>query len=49
MSHTDPFGGEFVWQSTPDYVENTHLTHFIRREGIASFDELMRRSSQNVA
>jgi len=49
MSKTFEFGGEIVWRPTPDYTENAHLTRFMRQNHIASFDELMRRSTQDVA
>lgn len=34
---------------TPDYTENAHQIRFMRQNHIASFDELMRRSTQDVA
>jgi acetyl-CoA synthetase len=43
------FGGEIVWQPTPDYVEQAHLTRFMRLHNIAGFDELMRRSTEDIA
>ena len=49
MSENDHFGGEIVWNPTPEYLENAHLTHFMRREGIADFGELMQRSTEDVA
>jgi acetyl-CoA synthetase len=49
MSETFEFGGEIVWRPTPAYTENAHLTRFMRQNYIASFDELMRRSTQDVA
>lgn len=44
----EPFG-EIVWRPTPDYIENAHLTHFMRQYGLASFDELLQGSSQDYA
>lgn len=43
------FGGPIVWRPTPDYIENANLTRFMRLHGIRDFDELMRRSTQDVA
>ncbi|MBP1702741.1 MAG: acs [Chloroflexi bacterium] len=49
MSEAFDFGGSFVWQPTPDYVQNAHLTRFMRLHGISGFAELMRRSTQDIA
>jgi acetyl-CoA synthetase len=43
------FGGEFVWQPTPEYVEPSHLRRFMRVNGLASFGELMARSTSDIA
>lgn len=43
------FGGDIVWQPTPDYIETAHLTHFMRTHNITSFDELMHRSTEDIA
>ncbi len=43
------FGGPIVWRPTPDYIENANLTRFMRLHSIRDFDELMRRSTQDVA
>ncbi len=49
MAQSFQFGGKIVWQPTPDYLENAHLTHFMRRHNINDFDTLMQRSTQDVA
>ncbi|MCW5873311.1 MAG: AMP-binding protein [Anaerolineales bacterium] len=41
--------GPIVWRPTPDYIENARLTEFMRAHNIASFDELMQRSTSDVA
>ncbi len=41
--------GPIVWRPTPDYIENARLTQFMRAHNIASFDELMQRSTSDVA
>ena len=48
---TDPFsfGGDIVWRPTPDYIEQAHLTQFMRLHGIAGFEELMQRSTVDIA
>ncbi len=48
MEQTFDFGGEIVWRPGPEYIEKAHLTEFMRRHGIASFQELMTRSTSDV-
>ena len=43
------FGGEIVWRPGPGYLEQAHLTHFMHQHGISGFDELMKRSTEDVA
>ena len=38
------FGGEIVWRPTAEYTERSRLKHFMTQHGIATLDELMRRS-----
>ncbi len=38
------FGGEIVWRPTDDYIRNSRLKAFMDQHGLATFDELMRRS-----
>jgi acetyl-CoA synthetase len=42
------FGGETVWQPTPLYTERSRLKHFMQQHGIATLDELMRRSTTDL-
>ncbi|MGD8753321.1 MAG: AMP-binding protein [Anaerolineales bacterium] len=42
-------GADIVWRPTPDYIENAHLTRFMSRHNISDFDELMQRSTDDVA
>ena len=42
------FGGEIVWQPTPLYTERSRLKHFMQQHGIATLDELMRRSTTDL-
>ena len=43
------FGGEIVWRPTPELIAQSHLKRFMERQGIGSLDELMRRSSSDIA
>jgi acetyl-CoA synthetase len=49
MSEPFLFGGEFVWQPSPETIEHANLTQFIRKHDIRDFDELMVRSTADVA
>ncbi|MGW8249470.1 MAG: AMP-binding protein, partial [Anaerolineales bacterium] len=49
MSDKVEYGGPIVWRPSPDDVENANLTDFMRRYTIPDFDELMRRSTADVA
>ena len=37
------------WRPTADYVEQANLTRFMRRHGLATYDDLLRWSVQDVA
>lgn len=43
------FGGEIVWRPTPECVANSNLRRFMDAHGIASLDELQRRSTSDIA
>lgn len=49
MSDQFDFGGEIVWRPTTEYIERAHLTAFMRRHEIKDFNELMQRSTADVA
>lgn len=49
MPESPTFSNPIVWQPTPDYIENARLTEFMRAHNIAGFDELMARSTSDVA
>ena len=49
MSLSFEFGGKIVWQPSLDYLEKAHLTQFMRQHDIRDFEELMRRSTEDVA
>jgi acetyl-CoA synthetase len=43
------FGGDIVWRPTPDYTERSHLLRFMRQHGLASFADLLARSTADIA
>jgi len=43
------FGGEIAWRPSPADVERANLTAFMRAHELDGFDELMRRSTEDVA
>jgi acetyl-CoA synthetase len=43
------FGGEFVWHPTPELVAQSNLQRFTKKHGLGSYDELMRRSTTDIA
>jgi acetyl-CoA synthetase len=49
MSSDYIYGGDIVWSPTKDYTENAHLTKFMHKHGIKSFDELLARSTEDIA
>jgi acetyl-CoA synthetase len=49
MSDQFEFGGEIVWRPNEDYLENARLTAFMKQHKISSFEELMDKSTQDVA
>ena len=42
------FGGEIAWRPSPDVIERSRLTAFMRRHGLASFDALLERSTTDL-
>ena len=49
MSEQFEFGGEIVWRPTTNHIEKANLTQFMRQNDIVDFNELMRRSTKDVA
>jgi acetyl-CoA synthetase len=43
------FGGDIVWKPTPKNVEHANLTAFMRTHAIKDFNELMQKSTSDVA
>jgi len=48
MTEQFTFGGDIVWQPTPQQIEHANLTTFMRAYDIRDFDELMQRSVSDV-
>lgn len=40
--------GQIVWNPSAETIENAHLTRFMRKHNLASFDDLMVRSTEEV-
>jgi acetyl-CoA synthetase len=49
MKRTGDASDEIVWRPSPEHIENAHLTHFMRQNNVASFEELIERSGSDVA
>ncbi|MFW9962456.1 MAG: AMP-binding protein [Candidatus Sifarchaeia archaeon] len=49
MKETFEFGGEIVWRPTEEHVEQANMTRFMKLHDIDNFDELMQRSTEDVA
>ena len=49
MTEQFSFGGEIVWKPTPEHIEHANLTAFMRKHGIQDFEELMQKSTSDVA
>jgi hypothetical protein len=47
LKETFEFGGEIVWRPTSEHVKNANLTRFMEQHGIVSFDELLKRSTED--
>ena len=43
------FGGDIVWRPTQEHIDNARLTAFMQHHNINSFDNLMQRSTEDVA
>ncbi|HFQ92857.1 MAG TPA: AMP-dependent synthetase [Anaerolineae bacterium] len=49
MSDQFTFGGDIVWQPTPAHIEHSNLKRFMDLHGIGSYDELMEKSTGDIA
>jgi acetyl-CoA synthetase len=48
MTDEFAFGGEIAWRPTPEYRDGSRLAAFMRRHGISSYDDLVRRSTHDL-
>jgi len=39
---------DIIWKPTPEYLENANITRLMRRHGIADYDSLIARSTQDI-
>jgi len=50
MSRSSEYGGDtFVWHPTPERIARAHLTHFMAANKITNFEQLLERTSSDVA
>lgn len=40
--------GEFIWEPTPDYIDNANVTRLMRRHGVDDFHDLVRRTQEDI-
>jgi acetyl-CoA synthetase len=40
--------GDIVWKPTEDYIEKANITRFMKKHGIKSYDDLIKRSTENI-
>src|SRR5881409_3970250 len=43
------FGGEFVWHPSPELIAQSNLQQFIAKLRLGAYDELLRRSTSDIA
>ena len=48
MTESFQIGGEIVWRPTPEYIDQAHLTRFMRQHNIPDFPELLRHSTEDI-
>jgi len=49
MTDQFTYGGEIVWRPAPETIQRSNLKKFMDKHGIKNFDELMSRSTNDVA
>ena len=49
MKESFEFGGEIVWRPTDEHIQQANLTKFMHAHDIGSFEELMLKSTDDVA
>ena len=48
QSQSFDFGGNFAWFPSAEIIEKSNLTRFMRKHNIGSYDELLRRSTDDI-
>src|SRR5438093_4566925 len=43
------FGGEFIWHPSPELIAQSNLQQFIDKHRLGAYDELLRRSTSDIA
>jgi acetyl-CoA synthetase len=49
MNKGFPNKDNFIWHPTAEYIEQAHLTKFMHQHNLSDFNELMQRSTEDVA
>ena len=49
LKETFEFGGKIIWRPSLEQIQQANLTRFMKLHGIETFDELMKRSTEDVA
>ncbi len=49
MTEQFEFGGKIVWQPSDEHIKNARLTEFMQLNEIATYQELMERSTSDIA
>jgi len=49
MTEQFSFAGEIVWNPTPEQIEHANLSAFMRAHDLRGFDELLQKSTRDVA
>jgi len=44
-----PYGQQIVWQPNAEYVNKSRLKHFMDRHGLATYEQLMERSTTDIS
>jgi len=45
---TFPFGQSIVWHPNPTWIQESNLQHFMQRHNISNYDELFRKSIEDI-
>lgn len=48
-SESTPSSDKIVWRPTSEYIQRAHLTQFMQRHNLSSFQELIQRSGEDIS